>query len=67
MGIRSRDYMKRHSDGDDERSSSPESRAEEMAERILARSRKLILIGGIALAILIIIALIISKFSSGGH
>jgi len=59
--------MKRHSDGDDERSSSPESRAEEMAERILARSRKLILIGGIALAILIIIALIISKFSSGGH
>jgi len=59
--------MKRPSDGDDERSSSPESRAEEMAERILARSRKLILIGGIALAILIIIALIISKFSSGGH
>ena len=67
MGIRNRDYMKRPSDGDDERSSSPESRAEEFAQRVLARSRKLVLIGGIVLAILIIIALIMSKFSGGSH
>ena len=51
MGIRDRDYMKRPSDDDDGRSSSPESRAEEFAQRVLARSRKLILIGGIVLGI----------------
>ena len=67
MGIRDRDYMKRPSDDDDERSSSPESKAEEFAQRILARSRKLILIGGIALGILIVIALIMSRFSGAGH
>jgi hypothetical protein len=67
MGIRDRDYMKRPSDDDGERSSSPESKAEEFARRVLARSRKLLLIGGIALAILIIVALIMSKMSSGSH
>jgi len=65
MGIRDRDYMKRPSDGDDD--SSPESKAEEFAQRVLARSRKLILIGGIVLAIVIIVALIMSKMSSGSH
>jgi hypothetical protein len=67
MGIRDRDYMKRPSDGDEEHDASRESRAEEFARRVLARSRKLILIGGIALAILIIVALIMSKMSSGSH
>ena len=67
MGIRNRDYMKRPSDGDDERSSSPESGAEEFAQRVLARSRKLLLIGGIVLAIVIIVALIVSKVSGSGH
>ena len=67
MGIRDRDYMKRPSDDDDERSSSPESRAEEVAQRVLARFRKLRMIGGIALAILIIVAFIMSKMSGGGH
>jgi hypothetical protein len=65
MGIRDRDYMKRPSDGDDD--SSPESKAEEFAQRVLARSRKLILIGGIVLAIVIIVGLIVSKMSSGSH
>ena len=46
--------MKRPSDGDDD--SSPESKAEEFAQRVLARSRKLILIGSIVLAIVIIVA-----------
>ena len=57
--------MKRPSDGDDD--SSPESKAEEFAQRVLARSRKLILIGGIVLAIVIIVGLIVSKMSSGSH
>lgn len=65
MGIRDRDYMKRPSDGDDD--SSPESKAEEFAQRVLARSRKLILIGSIVLAIVIIVGLIVSKMSSGSH
>jgi len=65
MGIRDRDYMKRPSDDDDD--SSPESRAEEFAQRVLARSRKLILIGGIVLGIVIVIALIMSRFSGAGH
>jgi type II secretory pathway component PulM len=67
MSIKDRDYMKRPSDDDDERSSSPEStRAEEFAQRVLARSRKLLLIGGIVLGIVIIFALVMSKLS-GGH
>lgn len=57
--------MKRPSDGGDD--SSPESRAEEFAQRVLARSRKLILIGGIVLGIVILVALIVSRFSGGGH
>jgi len=66
MGVRDRDYMKRPSDDDDDRSASPESRAEEFARSILARSRKLLVVGGIVLGIVIIIALAMSKFS-GGH
>ena len=67
MGIRDRDYMKRPSDGDDEHDASTESKAEEFARRVLARSRKLILIGGILLGILILVALIMSRFSGGSH
>jgi hypothetical protein len=67
MGIRDRDYMKRPSDGDDERGSSPEFRAEEFAQRILARTRKLLIVGGIVLGIVIIIALVMATFSGSGH
>ena len=65
MGIRDRDYMKRPSDDDDD--SSPESKAEQFAQRVLARSRKILLIGGILLGIVIVVALIISRFSGAGH
>ena len=67
MAIRDRDYMKRPSDGGDGDGSSAESSAEEMAQRMLARSRKLLLIGGIVLAIVIVIALIASRLSGDGH
>ena len=50
--------MKRPSDDDDD--SSPESKAEQFAQRVLARSRKILLIGGILLGIVIIVALILS-------
>jgi hypothetical protein len=65
MGIRDRDYMKRPDDDDDD--SSPESKAEQFAQRVLARSRKILLIGGILLGIVIIVALILSRFSGAGH
>jgi hypothetical protein len=65
MGIKDRDYMKRPSDDDGGEGSSSESRAEELAQRMLARSRKLVLIGGIGLGILIIVALVMSKLSGG--
>ena len=67
MGVRDRDYMKRPSDDDDEQNSSPESKAEEFAQRVLARSRKALLICGIVLGIVIVVALIVSRFSGGGH
>ena len=66
MGIRDRDYMKRPSDDDDD-DSSLESKAEDFAQRVLARSRKTLLICGILLAVIIIVALIASKFSGGNH
>jgi len=65
MGVRDRDYMKRPSDDDED--SSPESKAEEFAQRVLARTRKPLLIGGIALVILIIVAFIMSKTSGGSQ
>jgi hypothetical protein len=67
MSIRDRDYMKRRSDDYDERSSTKECRAEEFAQRVLARSRRLFLIGGIVLAVLIVVALILSRFSGSSH
>lgn len=59
--------MKRPSDSDDEDGSSLESSAEEFAQRVLARSRKLLLVGAIVLGLVIIIALVMSKRSGGGH
>ena len=59
--------MKRPSDDEDEESPSPESKAEEFAQRVLARSRKAILIFGIALGVVIVVALIVSRFSGAGH
>ena len=56
---------KRPSDDDDD--SSPASKAEEFAQRVLTRSRKLILIGGIVLGIVIVIGLIMSRLSGGSH
>ena len=71
MGIRDRDYMKRPSDGDgydDSRPSSrPKSKAEEIAEQILKKYSRLFVYCGIGLVILIVAALIVTKFSAGGH
>ncbi|HEY4416845.1 MAG TPA: hypothetical protein VGO57_14230 [Verrucomicrobiae bacterium] len=57
--------MKRRPDGDGD--SSLESKAEEFAQRVLGKSRKLLLIGGIVVGLMIIIALIVSRFSGASH
>ena len=66
MGIRDRDYMKRRSD-DDYDGSSTESKAEEIAQRLLNKSPRLFLYCGIGFVILIVIALIILKVSGTSH
>jgi Mn2+/Fe2+ NRAMP family transporter len=67
MGIRDRDYMKRPSDDDEPGRSSPESRAEDIARRFFQKYPRFFLYFGIALAILIAIALVIAGFSGTGH
>jgi len=62
MGIRDRDYMKRRSD-DDPDGSSPESKAEEIAQKLLNKFPQLLLYCGIGLVILILITLAILKIA----
>ena len=61
MGIRDRDYMKRRSD-DDSDGSSTESKAEEIAQRLLNKLPQLFLYGGIVLVILILTAFVLKIF-----
>ena len=63
MGIRSRDYMKRPSDGDGEPPSTPDSKLEAFLSGFLQRHPRFFIYLGIALAVLIIVGLVIAKFS----
>lgn len=67
MGIRDRDYMKRPSDDDDQDGSSSESKAEEFAQKLLKKNSRLILFVGIGLGILIVIALLVAKYSGASQ
>jgi hypothetical protein len=68
MGIRDRDYMKRPSDEDDgEGRSSSESKAEEFISRFLQRHPRFFLYVGIGLGVLLVIGVIVAKFSGAGH
>ena len=60
MGIQDRDYMKRPSD-DDDRGSSPDSKAEEFFSRFLRKNPRFFLYVSLAIGALIIIGLIIAK------
>ena len=59
--------MKRPSDDDDERSSSSDSKAEEFVSRFLKKHPRFFIYVGVGLGILIVIALIVAKFSGGSH
>lgn len=63
MGIRSRDYMKRPSDDDGERPSTPDAKFEAFLSGFLRRHPRFFLYLGIALAALILVALLVAKFS----
>jgi hypothetical protein len=67
MGIRDRDYMKRRSDDEADRGSSLESKAEAIAERIMARLGKFIAVTAIALGIFALVLWIVSKVFGGNH
>ena len=64
MGIRDRDYMKRPSDDDEQNGSSSDSRAEEFAQRILKKYSRLFLYVGIAIGVLLVIALVVARLSN---
>jgi len=66
MGIRDRDYMKRRSDGDGKGSSS-DSKAEELAQKLFNKFPKLLMWCSIGIVILIVVALIVLKFSGPAH
>jgi hypothetical protein len=66
IGIRDRDYMKRRPD-DDDRGSSLESKAEAIAERIMAKLGTVIAVTVIALGIVALVVWLISKFSGGNR
>jgi hypothetical protein len=65
MGIRDRDYMKRPSDDDGKGDSS--SKAEELAQKFLSKFPQFLMYCGIGLVVLIVIALVILKFSGKSH
>jgi hypothetical protein len=67
MGIRNRDYMKRPSDDDGQSGSPSDSKAEELARRFFQKYPRFFLYFGIGLGILIVIALVVAKFSGTSH
>ncbi len=65
MGIRDRDYMKGPYGGDDDRSnSSPSTDAEGKLGGIIGRNIKLLTYAGIALALLVVIAVVVTIVST---
>jgi hypothetical protein len=65
VGIRDRDYMKRPSD--DGQGASSNSKAEEIAQKILSKFPKILMLLGIGLLVIIVVALIILKLSGSHH
>lgn len=67
MGIQDRDYMKRSSDDDGHSGSSSDSRAEELAQRFFKKYPRFFLYCTIGIVILIVVTVLVSKFSTTGH
>jgi len=67
MGIRDRDYMKRPSDDDGSRGSSPESNAEDFLSKFFQKHPRFFLYVAIGFGALIILSLVIIHFSGVNH
>ena len=67
MGTRDRDYMKRPTDDDGKNGSSSGSKAPELVRRFFKKYPRFPLPLCIVIGILIVIALIISSFSTASH
>jgi hypothetical protein len=63
MAIRERDYMKRPPDDDGQNGHPSDSKPEELVRKFLQKYPRFLLYLGIGFAILIVIAVIISKLS----
>ena len=67
MGIRDRDYMKRPSDDDAQRASSPDARLEACLSGFLSRHPRFFLVAGVGLAVLIVLAIVVTKVAGRAH
>jgi hypothetical protein len=65
MGIQSRDYMKRTSDGRGHEPSSPDDKMEAFLSGFLQKHPRFFIYAGIGIILLIIVGLFVAKFSSG--
>ncbi len=72
MGIQDRDYMRRRSDDDDNRRRSRDDSPSDYGDdgilgRFFRRNPRFLMYVGIGLGVLILIALLVVKFSGSGH
>jgi hypothetical protein len=63
MGIHDRDYMKRPSDDDSQRASSPDAKLEAFLSGFLSRHPRFFLVAGLALAVLVVVAIFATKLA----
>ena len=67
MGIRDRDYMKRPSDDDARRASSPDAKLEAFLSGFLSRHPRFFLVASVVLAVLVVLAIVVTKFAGKNH
>jgi hypothetical protein len=67
MGIRDRDYMKRPSDAEGKGDSPPDSKAEEFFAHFLRKHPRFFLYVAVGFGVLIVLGLLIVKFSGPNH
>jgi hypothetical protein len=67
MGIRDREYMKRPSDHDGGQAPPPDSRLEAFFSGFLQRHPRFFVYFGICLVVLIVITILVAKFSANGQ
>jgi hypothetical protein len=67
MGLQDRDYMKRPADDDAQRAPSLDGKLEEFFSGFLNRHPRFLLLAGVALAFLVVLAIVVAKFTEKRH